>query len=526
MAEMKTTGDGVDQTGSGGMLGRWKVGSLRAVGNGVVKGSSAFIKTWAAFTLLIQGGSMVAQSYQESARAAVIGTMSGELDWLQGEGLAPKARVGVAPLNRAGHAFGSQTEAALVDDRMWGGWSVVGQLAKALPEMKWAGWSPSEARYVISAPARDLENFEPMEMADGRWESKLESVLPSVLRHEAGHALAHENNWGPGRPAAWSEASGRVAARIVKSQMERASSSSLAQEPWRGDWRGKWLAGIWNESLADAFSCVSAAKKGESRSCALSRHSRRVFPTGPRDVSSITAAGNDHAVEMASFMVAQLDEDALAKLDPKQVGELSKSIANESLAWALARQGKSIGFFAGAGLDWWMSAADSAGVDLIPAKKAWRDLTEASLEEKPLAAVGPFEWNIGGIAFKAEGLGQGMPSDWRYDGMAGQVFFEDYMDSSAKSNARVLIQSDGNLKFAPFGSSDEESVELDDRALLAAVDIHLGLAKKCGCSVEAEAARLGKMFMATRMGVDNIEMLGRRAKALGMKQASPTKRGM
>lgn len=299
--------------------GGWKAGPLGIVEACVLSGARALMMTWATASVVLQGSSMVAQSYRESARAPFVASMRTEMEWLEASGLAPKARVGVAAANRLGHGLGSQSEAAMTEETLWGGWSVVGPIANALPSMKWAGWNPGETQYLISAPDRDLEAFEPRKASSGLWESKRESVLPSVLRHEAGHALAYENKWGPGRPAAWSESAGRVGARVVKSQMEGVATSSMGQGPWQGDWRGKWMAGLWNESFADAFSCVSAAKKGESKSCAMSRHARRIFATGPRDASSIVVAASLgkskssadlHARERAKLIKALESQDA------------------------------------------------------------------------------------------------------------------------------------------------------------------------------------------------------------------------
>lgn len=347
--------------------------------------------------LCLQAYTMGMQAWEESKASESIGAMKSEQDWLVGQGLARERRIGVVGdgyLPHNGSMEGRVAHMAQANEFV-PGWDATGMIRLMdLGAQKLGMPSMVGKRSAIS-------------VADPSSKSTFE--LDMVYRHEEGHARASDLGLDASAPDAWPKEVSEALLPLIN------GSRSLLMN----DWRLVWLRSTRDEAFADAFACLSKARAepGAMSACAVQVHERRIFPKGkiPETISSVMAAGSDHAVEMASYLVGQLSQKDVARLDSAGLDQLSGKIADASMAWALARQAPHLEFFSDAYSKWQAEMAFGK-----PAAQAWNAWCAQNLAAEPEAAFGAFHWLVSGIEFKAMGLTKGKASkDWRYDGFGG-----------------------------------------------------------------------------------------------------------
>lgn len=251
------------------------------------------------------------------------------------------------------------------------------------------------------------------------------------------------------------------------------------------DWRSAWMASVYSQAFADAYSCLSIARHGSAamKECALSWHMTRIFPTGDADRAvALSSPAEPLNVDMASFITGQLDADSVAKLDVKGITELSSKIAGASLSWAIARQQLNLGFFSENGRQWWDRAASHLGISHGDATLSWANWSSDAMSDKPAAVFGKYAWSVSGILFESQGLPAYLSSKtWRFEGLEGRLVKE-------STNA--------------YGQAQLISVELND---------FLGIDSFKG----REAARLIHQLLAARLGADLDQQERRLAAQVG-----------
>lgn len=455
-------------------LGRDELAPAKAKSRGAwVIGALGTAASLAGLVLLGQQALLSgSQLIQEADAGAGIERMKTEQQWLVGQGLAKERPVGffagfVGLMSNAG-AFAGKKE-------MVGPWR--------------AGWAASvagvagEKRWVISAPANQSPRME------------------AIYRHEEAHALAEESGGQQGVSGAWPS----LVSVVLSREMERLATvggepKDLGEQLFAPrDWRLTWLMEARSEAFADAFACLSVARRGQAAmaECALDLAAARVFPGAKRsEATSLAVGGSEHAVEMASFISGQLDARKVSALSMKEAMDLCGGISKDSLGWMLARQGKATGFFSSEGKMWWMKLANSQGVERSQALSAWDEWRTEALSDKPAAAFGEFKAQVGGMLFEAKKLPDlGFSGNWRFDGYAGQALlagrFEAGPGGPLATGAATMVIDGGPATAAPGGAQDpaDEAARMGE-ALAGAAWTHWAMAKRMGVSTEKETARI------------------------------------
>lgn len=425
-------------------------------------------------TIGIQLGSMGIEAYKNHQASGDIEKMRAEQKWLVGEGLAAERPIGAI-------YFGPFRD----NDRS----------AYMAPSKKILGWETT----------KPVERFDEMLVKPLFGRSMLRESLgiaPKTAklnqneafghtpersyRHEEGHAQATASGRSLGGASAWAPTVAQVAAFAVK-------------RPDR-NWRARWMDGVWGEAFGDAFSILSNARRGEAqyREDALTLHAIRALGTGTDVAGAVHWAGEIHAVDMASFMAAQLDVARVAKLSAAGLDELAGKIANDSLAWAIARQGPLIGFFSPEGKEWWLAEARDAGIPAGESSLAWEIWRKQASQSLPPEAFDDKKWHAGGESFEAKGLSRriGFMARWRFDGyggMAGSAGSVEMGKGGPLANGTMAVISD-KAGIAGGPSSIEKSKEEIAMAALGAAWTQWALARALGASEEREIKRVSSLM--------------------------------
>jgi hypothetical protein len=403
----------------------------------------------------IAGGSLV----REHKVDGTVSAMRAEQAFLIEKGLAEHRRIGVLP------------------DENMGNLSIEGRTAYLSVDHEVAGtsWDASAGTRVagmlmhaVGLPSLVRDTYA-ISVGDPSTQAVLRKMPEYVYRHEDAHGRAAERGLSFGAPESW----GGDAAKIAKA----AIGGPEAVGP--GAWRTSLLSVLWGEAFADARACLAAASHGPGAlsSCAIAVHGFRIFmdKDAPDVYTALAIQGNNHSVDMASFIAGQFDESHVQALSAQGLDELSGKAADASVAWFLAREGPGLAFFEGDGKAWWMAAAKVAGVEPGAAASAWRELKKASLAEKPQSAFGDFEWVVEGLAFKASGLSKSSDKHWRFDGLGGNITLSamgdpvpplgkalpgDRSDSGASGETRAdgKTPADAKSEGAAAGSQDKGAV--------------------------------------------------------------------
>lgn len=490
------------------------------------------LKYAAGLALMVVVGSQVASMGFQAAREAEarpeIERMRAEQKWMAGEGLGSARRVGRLPPKGAGHSVDAHREVG----------------AFSAPTLSVGGWDVSVGGHMLARAAESMGLG--ASWLDGGW--AVSAALPSArrpkdawghgaeatYRHEEAHARMAERKVRAGAPSAWPSQVGRAVAAEIDARWALHWGRADAQRP---GWRSEWLSGIHREAFADAFEVLSSARKGPGAlgKAALATHAMRVFQAeGSASPSASTMAGSDHAVDMASYLAGQLDEGAVSRLEGSELDELARQIADRSVAWALARQAPTLGFFEGEGRSWWEAVGAARGVDVSDRQKLWDSWRSAAVSEAPAAVFGIFEARAGGVAFKAEGLpgwaarveiaslddplAPKARALWRFDGMGGQVILSEAWDPRAAkaSSNRLVFQLPGTLI-----EGDPEKLRDDvagqrraNAARVGAVAAHAALCESLrakGCLPETEARRVADGASEEAVGVAALDLARIRA---------------
>lgn len=302
----------------------------------------------------------------------------------------------------------------------------------------------------------------------------IDAARKATYRHEEAHARMFDNPSPSGPFPGLSPDASRIAASAIDSVYS--GQMSISRE-----WRSAWIATVRSEAFADAYSCLSAARRGQAAmsECALATHAARLFPSHKGSYfSTLDAAGNSHGVDMASFLAGQLDASMVAKLDAKGLDQLSARIADASVSWAVARQPGSLGFFSEQGGAWWASEAAKAGIDPARASLAWATWRESSVSDAPQSVFGDHAWTISGLEFKAKGLPEALSaSRWRLDGEGGMSLSKTALDQGKSPGP---APSDRSL------AGQAIAQEARSAALLA----HRALSERMGVDFSSESQRL------------------------------------
>ena len=184
-------------------------------------------------------------------------------------------------------------------------------------------------------------------------------------------------------------------------------------------WRAEYAGELYSELFSDARALLTASRKadGQMKAEALRLHAWRSVGTSMETGSSLLAAGNDHATDPASFIIAQLPQAPVASLSSSELDALASRIASDALAWTLLRQPANARLFDSASPEW-IAAAQAAGMQNAEAEEALLRLRElSSSANPPAAAAGPFLYSIAGRAYQAEGTQ--LMNYWKFDGLGG-----------------------------------------------------------------------------------------------------------
>lgn len=411
--------------------------------------------------------SMLVQRSAENDAAKNIATMKSEQAWLVGQGLALSRPIGVFNSSIFETNFRSE--------------GVAGAHASAVHTI---GLAESSLLVKMASRALGIGRVEQSISAGrdaapsfGETAFGPEAAARLTYRHEEGHARMRDIPSPAASLPSLSPAASLIATTVVNAYFD----ASAEREPEGANWRASWMSSIRGEAYADAYSCLSIARASPAamRDCAMSLHATRIFPTdGARDAAALSSIGDSHNVDMASFIVAQLDASAVAKLDGAGVGELSAKVADASLDWAIARQSSRMGFFSEDGEKWWMSEAKAAGVGASDARAAWVDFRGAAKSPKPSSVFGDISISAGGLDFKARGLSQVLGGyAWRFDGWGGLVPIEALSSRPAMQKALHAPNYD-RIAASAFG---------------AATATHWSLAQSVGADFSVEGARLSKV---------------------------------
>lgn len=404
----------------------------------------------------------VIQHYAESGAAGGIGAMRAEQRWLVAQGLAKTRPIGSFGASVWNKGLYDPIGTHVQKTPLFGGHELSG-LARSFEPLD----SMASHGIAISVDGDASEVFAGDAMG-------LDAARRATYRHEEGHALMMESPGPigplPGMPA--------DASKIASAAMESISAGKGSLD---SQWRGVWLATVRSEALADAYSCLSVARRGQEalRECALSTHAARIFPSFKQtSYSSLDVAGNSHGVDMASFLAAQLDARSVARLDARGLSELCSKIADASVSWSVARQPGALGFFDEAGAGWWKSEAAKAGVPAAQASLAWALWRESSFSDKPEAVFGSHSWTVSGMEFKARGLPESIASSrWRFDGEGGMSIYSKAMDPGKAASPKASGRTDAGKAIAQEARS-------------AALLIHKALAETIGADAALESQRL------------------------------------
>lgn len=497
--------------------------------------------------LALQALSMGVQGEREWASSDSISKMKSEQRWLIGQGLADERRIGVVSRAAYGHLTNNvNPRASSQGQESIGGWDMilpVSTLARVAAKLA-SRSDPGDQPRAISAP-RDAES-----------RSGFDPELKASYRHEEGHSRAGDKQLRAGSPQAWPSLVGKVVAEALGAGNgfpAREGASALAKESAENNWRLRWMLETRSEAFADAYSVLTSARKGKGElgKTALATHASRIIDLRAEVVTSLDCAGAIHSVEMASFIAGQLDESKVAALGSLGVDELAGKIADDALAWAVARQGPKLGFFKPEGAAWWSRMAKKAGVEEAQADEAWRNWEKGATAELPKAAFGEFAYDIQGAKMRAMGLSAevlGLPTyfmtqtgdkrkeekvkaNWRYDGEENMLAEKEYMEPSVARQGEWMLVSEGRM-FAKDGSVmlrrpekvGDESLNRWKGAVMGAVSQQMLLAHRLGVNMEEHVELLKKNGGATKMFSSMGEFYADYFKCGGAKEDKQAKR--
>lgn len=432
--------------------------------------------------IVTQGLSIGLEAYGNSKGAGEINAMRTEQAWLVGQGIAIKRPLGVIPMANL-HPDGPTGGSAYSGSRrMLLGW-------EASPHLKLLDSSLLEPFFGVSI----IEPVIGIAPATNPAETSRGKGIELAYRHEEGHSRARNKpaDWALGAPVAWSaEAAAAVNEVIARNGAQRRAWSG---EPGKENWRAQWLSGLRSEAFADAFAVLANARRGERayRETAIDLHAARIFGE-PTTLTSVKFAGEEHAVDMASFMTAQLDVEKVAKLSSRGLDELAGKIADESWAWAVARQGMLTGFFSPEGKEWWLAEAAKAKRPAGESALAWEQWKRRSSQIKPIDVFGEKNWTVEGMSFRASGLPSAMSRSaaWRFDGFGGTFAYDERVELGPGGP----IQKGEIRKMSEAASGDlvEKLKERIITGAIGAISTHWELARMIGADLEQELLRIQK----------------------------------
>lgn len=351
-----------------------------------------------------------------------------------------------------------------------------------------------------------------------------------VYRHEEGHAEMSQMAVRAQRSASMAGGWGEV----VSNMTNRAAIVGRLVDAGAGaPWRSKLLTTLRSEAFADAYACLSIARRGQEslRECAMMAHAMRMFPAAALEngMTSLSAKGSDHSVDMASFMSGQLRAADVGALDKGGLLELAARIADESVAWSVARNATESGassFFNDDGREWWVELGREGGLSRKEAGELFDGWRKEASAGYPSAAFGSATWIIQGRTFTVEKLPRSARSArWRFEGFGGMIVTAAWSDprwSRASSERPVDASGSGSGSYYSVPAADGRSVcaqapekcwdgrsdgykEMVDSAREGALDTHFALAKKLGASAAEEADRLKELVGGERFLVAAID---------------------
>jgi hypothetical protein len=524
-----------------------------SVGLGSAKLALGCAKYALMFWVAVQVGSMGVQAAREAGSSQSIKSMRTEQRWMESQGLADARRIGVVVPGAHGHlttsvnsnAYTSQQESLL-------GWDMIGPLAGLSKMGSYALGveNPVKKGWAISAPRDEISR------------SGFDPELKMTYRHEEGHARMHEKKLRAGPAQAWTPSVGSVVAAAIDEAEGLAPRPGLARDATSGsqdNWRSSWLSETRSEAFADAFAVLCAARKGQGElaKVAVSTHAFRLMSNRATTLTSTVATGSSHSVEMASFIAGQLDEKKVAALSSEGLDELAGKIADDTVAWAVARQAPMIGFFEPAGLAWWTAQAKRSDVPEAQAKRMWDKWAKAALAEQPREAFGEFQYLVKGQSLNALGLdaklarsemtalasGKGikmhkvvLKTNWRYDGHGGLVVMLPNADvQEIKGQVKIVIDQKGDRISGSLKDMESEKQRNRwDEADQGAISQHMLLARRAGMDLEKHAKwleqngaekmfpKLAGLFAEALMETDQVKRpMDSVAKRVKAKAAAP-----
>lgn len=397
----------------------WKVGQAVAVSSQAGDKKNAFkeltqgllggLKFSIGMLVIWQMFSIGTQVYRESNVMDRIDIEKQEQERLIQDQLAPWRRIGTVSASPLGHLPGLSVrkDQYAKEQKSIGGLDLIGPVALALEKVGASSWMSSSAAISVSTSKMitgDLVNDSPA----------------FIYRHEEAHAQFEESGIQAMAPSKWSSEVGETITKIINEKESDESSEEKA------NWRSKWIKNIYREAFADTFALLTVARKGEKefKKEAMWINAYRLF-SEKTTTPSTQLAGSDHAIEVASFIAGQLDPKQIAKLNSKEILELSAKIASDTLAWTLTREASSIGFFSEEGRLWWAENMKVEKQGDLKQESAWQTWKTASEIERPLAVFGSFHYQIGIHSMAAKGL-EASEGLWKYDGLGGQMVFVAY----------------------------------------------------------------------------------------------------
>lgn len=495
----------------------WQAGEARPAS---IDSVSAVVIVWrfskeigkgiVAISLLLQALSMNMQAYREYKAGDAIGQMRSEREWMKNVGIGVDRRVGIVASGKSGQEYVRENVGAFASSQVsWGGWDLTSGTELVVGGVeKITGQKIVDRSFGVSAPI-------------GQTPHAFGHDMGMSYRHEEGHARMFDQESRAGAPSAWPEAVSAVISASIdringfgpKKEIDSSESVSYYQ------WRLKWMAGLRGEAYADAFSVLTAARKGRGAmaDAALKTHAYRLFNGKHENRGTSTrAAGGIHSVEMASFIVGQFDENEVARLDSQGLDKLASRVADHSMAWALARQAPLLDFFSDSGCTWWMKLSAREGQPPDLSLRSWEAWKNSAMGERPEAVFGSFEHVIDGVVFKARGLEketalgelrvlsqnesavQGRVERekkwekalWRFDGYGGKIVMAENTDSPKKPSGNAVIGIDAKGALA-YGDADamvatHEFNLKKSNANQATMSAHLTLASRLGRDPVAE----------------------------------------
>ena len=453
-------------------------------------------------TLFVHAAGFTAASLLEAQKSDTVPLAQAESQYMQDQGYSPARPLGeLLPLTHAGEAaadaiFGLAESG--IGTHRW--------FATRVPLLgKYPAYGLVSRLFIPDVCAVNVgSNDKPTYFGDPE-------TAKRSFRHEDSHCRLMEqpglaklqfSALQPGSPEArliQAAVSAEHDPEISKAYKSISKSHPQAKSFWRAEYAGQ----LYSEIFADARALLTASRKpdGQMKAEALRQHAWRSIGTSMEAGSSLLAAGNDHATDPASFIIAQLPQAPVASLSSSELDELASRVASDALAWTLLRQPASARLFE-SGSPEWIAAAQAAGMQRAEAEEALRRLRELSSSPNPPApAAGPFLYAIAGSPYSAEGTQ--LMNSWKFDGLGGYTLIP---------REKLQAQSQASKNAPDSGDMSENALDKTAAtlAIASAIAEHAALLRIAGsppdehtrCELSGPHDNFGELVQAVCQQLD------------------------